>query len=183
MAEKVLVTVGFGLVGSQTVRRLAADGHRVVATDLGTAAQRKAAKSLPAGVEARWADLTDPGEVDRLVAETSPTVIIHLAAVIPPVIYRQPELAPRVNDWMDTARSQQALSFQHHRWPDMLAEMRALAGWRRYPMRLLAPIVRRVLKRRAAYRNAPGRYADPWGAIRTEMGEPRPDIKECVPAS
>jgi nucleoside-diphosphate-sugar epimerase len=59
MAEKVLVTGGFGLVGSQTVRRLAADGHRVVATDLGTAAQRKAAKSLPAGVEARWADLTD----------------------------------------------------------------------------------------------------------------------------
>jgi nucleoside-diphosphate-sugar epimerase len=360
MAEKVLVTGGFGLVGSQTVRRLAADGHRVLATDLGTAAQRKAARSLPEGVEARWADLTDPGEVDRLVAETSPTVIIHLAAVIPPVIYRQPELARRVNvdatvalldaaracthrprfiqassnavhgarnphrhhellredtpvrpsdlygahkaevedhvrssglqwvilrlagvmsvepgamplsldalffesalptdgrmhsidvrdaaaafsaattadvageilliggdqshllrqgdvgrtlaaargltnvlpggrpgdphsdtdwfvtDWMDTARSQQVLSFQHHRWPDMLAEMRALAGWRRYPMRLVAPLARRVLKRRAAYRNAPGRYAEPWGAIRSEIGEPRPDIGEPVPAS
>jgi D-erythronate 2-dehydrogenase len=97
MAEKVLVTGGFGLVGSQTVRRLAADGHWVVATDLGTDTQRKAARSLPAGVEARWADLTDPGEVDRLIAETSPSVIIHLAAVIPPVIYRQPELARRVN--------------------------------------------------------------------------------------
>jgi nucleoside-diphosphate-sugar epimerase len=357
MAEKVLVTGGFGLVGSQTVRRLAAEGHRVIATDVGTAAQRKAAKSLPAGVEASWADLTAPGEVDRLVTETSPTVIIHLAAVIPPVTYRQPELARRVNvdatvallraarsctrpprfiqasssavhgarnphrhhellredtpvrpsdlygahkaevedhvrssglqwvmlrlagvmsvdpgampfsldalffesalptdgrmhsvdvrdaaaafaaattadvvgeilliggdqshllrqgdvgralaaarglinvlpggrpgdphsdghwfitDWMDTARSQQALSFQHHRWPDMLAEMRALAGWRRYPMRLVAPVARRVLKRRAAYRNAPGRYADPWDAIRTELGEPRPDIVERV---
>jgi nucleoside-diphosphate-sugar epimerase len=56
MTEKVLVTGGFGLVGSQTVRRLAADGHHVVATDLGTAAQRKAVGSLPAGVEARWAD-------------------------------------------------------------------------------------------------------------------------------
>lgn len=86
MAEKVLVTGGFGLVGSQTVRRLAAEGHRVVATDLSTAAQRKAVKSLPAGVGAHWADLTDQGEVERLVAETSPTVIIHLAAVIPPVI-------------------------------------------------------------------------------------------------
>src|ERR1700758_2116435 len=97
MSEKVLVTGGFGLVGSQTVRQLVADGHRVVATDLGTRTQRKATASLPAGVEARWADLTDPGEVDRLVAETAPTVIIHLAAVIPPVIYRNAGLARRVN--------------------------------------------------------------------------------------
>jgi len=40
-----------------------------------------------------------------------------------------------------------------------------------------------VLKRRAAYRNAPGRYADLWGAIRTEMGEPLSDITDCMPAS
>jgi hypothetical protein len=60
----------------------------------------------------------------------------------------------------------------------MLAEMRALVGRRRYPMRPVAPLGRRVLKRRAAYRNALGRCADPWGAIRTEMGEPRPDIRE-----
>jgi D-erythronate 2-dehydrogenase len=354
MSERVLVTGGFGLVGSQTVRRLAADGHHVVATDLGTLTQRKAAGSLPVGVEARWADLTDPGEVDRMVAETAPTMIIHLAAVIPPVIYRQPELAHRVNvdatvallraaqscphrvrfiqassnavhgarnphrhhellhedtplqpsdlygahkaevehhvrssglewvilrlagvmsvepgampfsldalffesalptdgrlhsvdvrdaaaafaaattadvageilliggdeshllqqgdvgkalaaarglvnvlpggrpgdpdsdedwfvtDWMDTTRAQQALSFQHHTWPDMLAEMRAAAGWRRYPMRLVSPVARQFLKGRAAYRNAPGRYADPWGAIRSVLGDPRSGIR------
>lgn len=352
MSEKVLVTGGFGLVGSQTVRRLVADGHRVVATDLGTAAQRKAAAALPAGAEARWADLTDPDQVDRLLAETSPTAIVHLAAVIPPLIYRQPALGRRVNvdatvtltraaqsrphpvrfiqassnavygarnphrhhellrpdspmnpadiygahkaeaeqhlrasdlewvimrlagvisvepdampfsvdalffesalpadgrihtvdvrdvarafaaavtadvagetlliagdeshllrqgevgkalaaarglvdvlpagrpgdpdsdddwfvtDWMDTVRSQQLLRFQHHAWPDMLAEMRAAAGWRRYPMRLISPLARRFLKSRAAYRNTPGRYADPWGAIRARLGEPRPD--------
>jgi uncharacterized protein YbjT (DUF2867 family) len=29
MTEKILVTGGFGLVGSQTVRRLAAEGHQV----------------------------------------------------------------------------------------------------------------------------------------------------------
>jgi nucleoside-diphosphate-sugar epimerase len=352
MSERVLVTGGFGLVGSQTVRRLVADGHRVVATDLGTPDQRKAARSLPAGAEAYWADLTDASGVDRLIAETSPTVIIHLAAVIPPVIYRHAELARRVNvdgtaallraaqasshpvrfvqassnavhgarnphrhhellrpdtpprpsdlygahkaeveelvrssglewvilrlagvmsvvpgampfsldalffesalptdgrihtidvrdaahafaaattadvagevlliggdeshllrqgdvgkalaaarglvdalpagrpgdpdsdddwfvtDWMDTARAQQALRFQHHPWPDMLAEMHATAGWRRYPMRLISPLVRRFLKLRAAHRNSPGHYADPWGAIRGKLGEPRPD--------
>jgi len=354
MTEKVLVTGGFGLVGAQTVRQLVADGHHVIATDLETSAHRKAAGSLPAGAEARWADLTDPGQVDRLVTETSPTVIIHLAAVIPPAIYRQPELAHRVNvdatvallraaqssphplrfiqassnavhgsrnphrhqelvrvdtavapsdlygahkaeverrvqdsglqwvilrlagvmsvdldamplsmdapylesalptdgrihtidvrdvalafaaattadvageilliggdeshllrqgdvgkalaatrglvnvlppgrpgnpesdedwyvtDWMDTARSQQVLQFQHHPWPGMLAEMRAAAGWQRYPMRLISPLARQFLKRRAAYRNSPGRYADPWGAFRAEFGEPWPDGK------
>ena len=97
MPEKVLVTGGFGLVGSQTVRRLVDDGHGVVATDLGTPAQRKAAASLPANAEARWADLTDQGEVDRLVAEVSPTAIVHLAAVIPPAMYRNRGLGRRVN--------------------------------------------------------------------------------------
>jgi nucleoside-diphosphate-sugar epimerase len=352
MSEKVLVTGGFGLVGSQTVRRLVADGHRVVATDLGTSDQRKAARLLPAGAEAYWADLTDASGVDRLIAETTPTVIIHLAAVIPPVIYRHPGLARRVNvdataallraahasphpvrfiqassnavhgsrnphrrhellrsdtplratdlygahkaeveelvrssglewvilrlagvmsvdpgampfsvdalffesalptdgrihtidvrdaarafaaattadvagevlliagdeshllrqgdvgralaaarglvdvlpggrpgdpdsdddwfvtDWMDTARAQQTLRFQRHPWPDMLAEMHAIAGWRRYPMRLISPLARQFLKRRAAHRNSPGNYADPWRAIRAKLGEPRPD--------
>jgi D-erythronate 2-dehydrogenase len=307
---------------------------------------------LPAGARARWADLTDPAEVDQLVAAVAPTVIIHLAAVIPPRIYRHPKLARRVNvdataallgaatassrpirfvqassnavhgsrnprrnrqwlradtpvrpsdlygahkveaeelvrasglawvilrlagvisvdlramplsmdapflesalptdgrihtidvrdvavafsvaatasvvgeilliggdeshllrqadvgkalaaarglvnvlpqgrpgdpdseddwyvtDWMDTARAQQALRFQRHPWPDMLREMRVAAGWQRYPMRLVSPIARQLLKYRAAYRNCPGSYADPWGAIRAEFGEPRPD--------
>src|ERR1700743_1068046 len=92
MAEKVLVTGGFGLFGSQTVARLVADGHRVVATDLGTAAQRKVGRALPAGAEPHWADLTAPDEGDRRLSETARTVIVHLAAVIPPAIYRHPEL-------------------------------------------------------------------------------------------
>jgi len=80
LPEKVLVTGGFGLVGSQIVRRMAIDGHPVVATDLGTPAQRKAAASLPANAEARWANLTDQREVDRLITEVAPTAIVHLAA-------------------------------------------------------------------------------------------------------
>src|SRR5262245_64514793 len=38
MSDTVLVTGGFGLVGSATVRRLAADGRRVVIADLETPA-------------------------------------------------------------------------------------------------------------------------------------------------
>jgi nucleoside-diphosphate-sugar epimerase len=337
------------LVGSETVKRLAADGRNVVATDLDTPANRTKAQALPSGVRARWADLTNPADVDRLVSDVAPTAIIHLAAVIPPPIYRNPKAAGRVNveataalvraaealpapprfvqassnavygsrnphrhpdqidadtpprptelygahkleaeelvrssslnwvvlrlgavmtvdpntallstdalffestlptdgrihtvdvrdvatafaaattadvvneillvagddshklkqsvvgpalaaahgmagvlsegrpgdpdrdddwfitDWMDATRAQEALNFQHHSWPDMVAEIQANAGWRRHPMRLLAPLAKAYLRRRSAYHNHPGRYADPWAALRARLGEP-----------
>ena len=349
MADAVLVTGGFGLVGSQTVKRLTDDGRRVMVADLDTPANRKKSKALPAGVDVRWADLTDAAAVDRLVSEVAPSVIVHLAAVIPPPLYRNPGLARKVNvdatvalvraaeaqpnpprfvqassnavygsrnphrvtdvvraetpprpfelysntkfeaeefvrasklewvvlrlggvlspnfsalplsadgifiesalpadgrihtvdvrdvaaafaaattadvageilliagddshkllqkdvgpalaaalglpgvlpegrpgdpndddgwfltDWMDTARAQEALGFQHHSWPSMLAEMSERMGWKRYPLRLVAPLARVFLARRAAYRDAPGTHADLWGAIAARLGDP-----------
>ncbi|MCV7299249.1 NAD(P)-dependent oxidoreductase [Mycobacterium barrassiae] len=349
MTDVVLVTGGFGLVGSATVRRLAADGRRVVVADLDTLANRKAAAKLPAGAEFRWADLTDADQVQRLVSEVAPTAIIHLAAIIAPAIYRIPKVARRVNvdatatlvriaeaqqnpprfvhassnavfgprnphltpspltandpmrpcdiysgtkaeaeeivqssglewvvlrfggvltsdlsalplstdamlfqsalpsdnrvqtvdvrdvawacaaattadvareilliagddshrtcygdlssnlvaalgmpgafapgrfgdpesatdwfvtDWMDTTRAQEALQFQHYSWSDMMAELADKFGWKRHPARLITPIVREVMKRRGVYWKAPGQYADPWGAIRTHLGDP-----------
>lgn len=360
MSETVLVTGAFGLVGSTTVKRLVADGRRVVATDLGTPAQRKAARALPAATQARWADLTDPVAVKRLVSEASPAAIVHLAAVIPPLIYRNAKLARKVNvdataalvraaagqpnpprfiqassnavygprnphrledlehadtppkpydvygatkleaeeqvrssslewvvlrlggvisvdlrampftsdglvfesalpadgrvhtidvrdvaaafaaattadvvgeillvagddshqlrqvqigpalvaaagltgvfstgrpgnpdsdddwfvtDWMDTIRAQEALAFQQHSWPEMLEEMRANTGWKRYALRLVRPLVKQFMKRPAAYRgDVPGQYADPWGVIRAKLGEPRVDTPPSWPA-
>jgi nucleoside-diphosphate-sugar epimerase len=352
MAETVLVTGGFGLVGSATVRRLATDGRPVVVADLETPANLKKAKALPKGVEVRWTDLTNPDQVQRLVSDVAPSAIIHLAAIIPPLIYRNPKLARRVNvdatatvvriaeaqpipprfvhassnavfgprnphrhteilraddpmrpcdlysgtkaeaeqivrssnldwvvlrfggvlgtdisafplsldamyfesllptdgrlhtvdvrdvaractaattadavgeilliagddshhlrqgdvgqamatalgipgalpqgrpgnpdsdtdwfvtDWMDTTRAQEALKFQNHSWPDMLAELQAQAGWKAYPGRVLSPLIRAFMTRRGAYWKKPGQYADPWGAIRAKFGEPAPD--------
>ncbi|GAY17742.1 NAD(P)-dependent oxidoreductase [Mycobacterium sp. shizuoka-1] len=97
MSDAVLVTGAFGLVGSATVKQLAAAGRHVVATDLGTEATRKAAANLPAGVAVHWADLTDAAEVATLLAEVSPAAVIHLAAVIPPLCYAKPRLAYQVN--------------------------------------------------------------------------------------
>ena len=97
MTDTALVTGGFGLVGTETVNRLAAAGRRVVVADLDTPANRKKARALPAGVTARWADLTDADAVGRLVSEVSPSVIVHLAAVIPPPLYKNPGLARKVN--------------------------------------------------------------------------------------
>jgi nucleoside-diphosphate-sugar epimerase len=352
VSETVLVTGAFGLVGSATVKRLAADGQRVIATARNSPANRKAAQRLPAGVDVRWADLAEPTEIDRLVADVAPGVIVHLAAVIPPGIYRDPAFARRVNVdgtaalaraaeclphpprlvhasssavygapnphhfpgrccadtppspcdlygglkleaeevvrkadldwvilrlgavftvdpteenfdrdvmffgstlptdgrvhsvdsrdvaaalaaataadvlgetlliagddshlltqldtlegppmarglhgvaaaikarpgdpdsdddwflncWMDVGRAQEALSFQRYSWQEMLDEMRARAGWRRMPMRLIGPLARNMLKRQCAYRDSPGEYANPWAALRGRYGEPR----------
>lgn len=348
MSDTVLVTGGLGLVGSETVKRLVADGRRVIATDLDNNANRKKARALPTGADIWWADLTDPAEVDNLVSEVTPRAIVHLAALIAPAIYRHAGLGRKVNvdataalvraaealakpprfvlassaavygsrnphrhnpidadtpthptevygaqkleaenlvrsssldwvvlrlagvlsidpsalplnadasyienslptdqrfhgidvrdvatafaaattadvvgeilliagddshklrqrevgatlaaavglpdvlpegrpgnpdsdddwfiiDWMDTSRAQEALKFQNHSWPDMVAEMRAWAGWKRPLFRLLDPAVRLYTKRQAAYRNSPGKYADPWGAMRARLGEP-----------
>jgi nucleoside-diphosphate-sugar epimerase len=95
-AETVLVTGAFGLVGSETVQQLMVEGPHVVATDLDVPANRKAAENMPS-TEVRWADLTDPEAVTALLAAVSPTAIIHLAAIIPPVCYARPQLARRVN--------------------------------------------------------------------------------------
>ena len=96
MTQTVLVTGAFGLVGSETVQQLRADGRHVVATDLDVPANRKAAAALPAP-DVRWADLTDPEAVTALLRAVSPAAIIHLAAIIPPVCYARRELARRVN--------------------------------------------------------------------------------------
>ena len=349
MSDTVLVTGGFGLVGSETVKRFAAAGRPVVATDLDIPANHKKARALPAGAEVRWADLTNAAEVDRLLSEVAPAAIVHLAAQLAPLMYRNAALGRKVNvdatatlvraaealpdpprfvlassaavygsrnphrhsnplradtpphptevygaqkleaenlvrasnlewvvlrlggvlsveasampvntdapyiesalpidgrfhgvdvrdvatafaaattadvvgeilliagddshklrqaevgrtlaaaygmdgvlpdgrpgnpdsdddwfiiDWMDASRAQEALSFQHHSWPDMVSEMRARAGWKRHLLRLLVPAAKVYTKRQSAYRNSPGRYADPWGAMRARLGEP-----------
>ena len=97
MSDAVLVTGAFGLVGAVTVKHLAATGRHVVATDLATPANRKAAAHLPPGVQIQWADLTDPAQCTALVSAADPGAVIHLAAVIPPLCYAKPALARRVN--------------------------------------------------------------------------------------
>lgn len=351
MSDAVLVTGAFGLVGTATVKHLAGLGRRVVATDLETPGNRKAAASLPAGVTVRWADLTDPAQVGALLSAVEPAAIIHLAAVIPPLCYAKPALARSVNvdatanlvkaaaaqpvrprfvlassiavygprnphriigvltadtpvrpfdvygghkveaeaivaasgldwvilrlggvmtvdirmdtdpeliyfgavlptdgrlqtvdardvahafaaastadvvgrtmliggddshrlvqgevgsstaaamglvgalppgrpgdpddddgwfatDWMDSTTANDLLGHQHHSWPQMLAETAHKAGWKRYPLRLIAPLAREYLKRQSPYYRQPGRYANPWEAVRRKWGPPEAD--------
>jgi len=77
-------------------------------------------------------------------------------------------------DWMDSSRAQDALGFQHHSWPDMLAETAARAGIQRYLLPLIAPLAKVVLRTRAPYHGTGRRFADPWQAITDKWSDPRP---------
>lgn len=79
-------------------------------------------------------------------------------------------------DWMDTARAQDVLRFQHHSFSDMLAEIRARTGLLRYLAAPAAPLLRWYLRRLSPYRGDPRAFADPWNAIRTRLGDPDPDL-------
>lgn len=71
----------------------------MVASDLDVPAHRHREGALAAlsGVRVAWADLTKQADVRRLIEEVAPTVVIHLAAVIPPFCYAKRELARAVN--------------------------------------------------------------------------------------
>lgn len=73
-------------------------------------------------------------------------------------------------DWMDTTTAQNVLGHQHYSWPQILAETAEKAGWKRYPLRLAAPLAREYLKRRSPYYRQAGRYANPWEAVRRKWG-------------
>jgi len=78
-------------------------------------------------------------------------------------------------DWMDTKRAQEVLSFQHHPLSDTFDEIQTKVGWRRMPLTLLAPALRRYLRRRAAPYQTSGAYADPWQEIAAKWGDPAPE--------
>ena len=131
--ELVLVTGAYGLVGRPVVDRLVADGHHVIAT-----AHHATKPALPTSVDVRSVDLTKPGQVTALLADVSPSAIVHLTAYLPPHCYANRALARAVNvdATASLVRASQAMPspprFVHassmavygsrnpHRFPDLL---------------------------------------------------------------
>lgn len=62
-----------------------------------------------------------------------------------------------VTDWMDNRRAQEVPAFQQHcSWQDMINEAGRSAGASNYALRVAAPLIRAILKRRGSTGSSPG---------------------------
>ncbi|MGV0051968.1 NAD-dependent epimerase/dehydratase family protein [Mycobacterium colombiense] len=100
--DTVLVTGAFGQVGKRCTQILLERGRTVVAMDLrndNTVATEKelAAGGYPGTLIPAYTDLLDADALSDLVATHAPEAVVHLAAVVSPLSYRNPGLARRVN--------------------------------------------------------------------------------------
>src|ERR1700749_4163397 len=101
-SQTVLVTGAFGQVGTRCTEILLGRGRTVVAMDVrndrsAAAAARLAAASQPGELVPEFTDLTDADAVAAAVERHRPDAIVHLAAIVSPASYRNPQLARRVN--------------------------------------------------------------------------------------
>jgi len=78
--SRIFVTGGSGRLGRSVVAGLAEAGHEVISVDRDAIP----AEQLPAGVVQETGDLLAPGEALRLLRETKPDAVIHLAAIAVP---------------------------------------------------------------------------------------------------
>jgi nucleoside-diphosphate-sugar epimerase len=91
----ILLTGAFGNVGVSTLEALAGRGHLVRCFDVSNKANRKAAARFLGKVDIHWGDLRNAADVAQAIEGQD--VVLHLAAVIPPVSEKAPELARAVN--------------------------------------------------------------------------------------
>ena len=93
----VLLTGAFGNVGRSTLNALIGKGHTVRVFDVDTPQNRRFAKEFGnhPQVDIMWGDLRDPDDV--MNAFDTIDVVLHLAAIIPPLADKNPELAQAVN--------------------------------------------------------------------------------------
>ena len=92
---KVLLTGAFGNVGLGTLEELIKKGYKVRAFDIKNRKNLKLAKKYKDKVEIIWGDVRNPEDVEKAVEGQD--VVIHLAAIIPPLADRNPKLAEAVN--------------------------------------------------------------------------------------
>jgi UDP-glucose 4-epimerase len=92
---RVLITGAFGNIGSATVAELIRQGHQVRAFDVATPDTQRVAARFQGQIDVHWGDIRAAAAVRNAALDRD--VIIHLAAIIPPVSDEQPALAEAVN--------------------------------------------------------------------------------------
>ncbi len=93
----VLLTGSAGKIGRYVIKKMIADGHRVVATDVQPSIGRKKSYSKSKRFTYIPCDLVDSNAVQRLVRQANPDVVIHAAAIVAPIAYAIPDMAKAVN--------------------------------------------------------------------------------------
>ena len=97
MKYKVLLTGAFGNVGQNTLKQLLLRDHEVKCFELHNSINTKTCKKLSEKMKFKtiWGDILNKDDVMNAVKGND--CIIHLAAIIPPLSERNPELARKVN--------------------------------------------------------------------------------------
>ncbi len=95
MSKRVLLTGAFGNIGTYTINCLLDKGYEVSCLDRKLPATQSVAAGFGSRVTAIWGDITEPGVWNEALAGVD--VVIHLAAIIPPLSETNHELATRVN--------------------------------------------------------------------------------------
>ncbi len=93
--SKILVTGAFGNIGSRTIQALLQKGHMINTFDIKNLANQQKALELGDQVQCFWGDLRDSISLESAIQGCD--VVIHLAAIIPPMSERKPELTREVN--------------------------------------------------------------------------------------
>jgi nucleoside-diphosphate-sugar epimerase len=96
---KVIVTGALGNVGANVIRELQKTDTEIMAIDLETKQNLKSYNDLRKSGEfsVKWLDLTKYEGVKDVLFDFEPDVIIHVAAILPPLAYINQKLARNVN--------------------------------------------------------------------------------------
>ncbi|MHA2048900.1 MAG: NAD-dependent epimerase/dehydratase family protein [Promethearchaeota archaeon] len=92
---RILLTGSFGNVGLSTLRELLTRNYDVRAFDVKNKKNRHLARKYKDQVEILWGDLRNFSDVEKAVKGCD--VVIHVAAIIPPLADKKPKFAESVN--------------------------------------------------------------------------------------
>jgi nucleoside-diphosphate-sugar epimerase len=132
---RVLVTGAFGNVGTSTLEALRGRGHDIRCFDVPSPLNTATAKGVE-GCEIFWGDLCDPVAVSKAVEGCD--VIVHLAAIIPPLSERSNKLAESVNVG-GVEHLIAAAKAQNRRFRFLFASSVSVHGCRKDHSRLIQP--------------------------------------------
>ncbi|MFX0021036.1 MAG: NAD-dependent epimerase/dehydratase family protein [Candidatus Hermodarchaeota archaeon] len=92
---KILLTGAFGNVGLSTLKELIKRNHDIRVFDIRNKRNQKLANKYKKDIEIVWGDLRIYSQVEQAVNDRD--VVIHVAAIIPPLADKKPKFAETVN--------------------------------------------------------------------------------------